>query len=937
MTMRKLLFLLGLLFAAAPAVVSAQTNLQPVQYQNYTPTGACTQPNWLVVTVNVGTFQCINGAWVQLGSGTVNWASPGAIGTGTPNSGIFTSLAATGGLALGTTPPTSCSHTTGCAAFGESVTSGAPTAGVDYIRADATTHSFLQSLNGGAETPLSIGLTSFTVANLSPLFTAALGANPTTAPALAFTLSNASGNTLFGNCTGTSAAPSYCALTLAMLPTGIPNSNLATPFVQLSGDATSTSTGGATTVKGINGTLLSGLGTGLLWNTTSTGVPSIATAAQVLGSFSTNVVYASKIIGVTPGVAVVPGSSATGTVDSAGPINSTLASGNIHLMMDTGVALSTSLVVGSNTWIECTSPQYGFIMQAAANVPVIVNAHQNAPTTTSGTGGYLVSNQTDSNIRITGCTLNANSLQAVTGSGNGQGTAHTTNGSNLWIFGVQLLSVNGVVMDYDEIYDSGTYSAMFSNDSNVWLNHNYLHQIVPMVLKKNTDGFHFTGPDSNIYESENVIVSGDDALAWNPDDGNETCSTCYPTAIHFGWIQHVFADNNLIDGAAAGPLVYSSTELADDIHINNTSGTVLGNDIEIAKFTTGNGNVGSVHIHQHTSQSNGSQNPYSQPYLGYYINANYKLIDIDGPTLVNPAAAVSGWNWITHNVVTPGVLSIHNATINTTATTVTANLIQITGGAAPQIQLGGINWEDINTGAAAVLGGSVVPTSLTASNCSLPGAGRLLAGGFAPTYQNGDCFTNLYPGGATVYVNTIFNEAGSGTLLAGTVPATCTAGSGCTWALTGGQDFAYASGGGVSISVPNTTGNEDLINTGQTNETIRFNLATCTGTSTSAVCQIGVRWTNSSNFTAINILATTGAYQIYDVVSGTANLKYTSATGTGTGNYTITLSSTSITVAGPQATSPAETIANTGTDMGITMQGSTATGMKLSSMSAKSF
>ena len=49
-------------------------------------------------------------------------------------------------------------------------------------------------------------------------------------------------------------------------------------FTALSGDATSTASGGATTVKGINGTLLSGLATGILKNTTGTGVPSIAVA-----------------------------------------------------------------------------------------------------------------------------------------------------------------------------------------------------------------------------------------------------------------------------------------------------------------------------------------------------------------------------------------------------------------------------------------------------------------------------------------------------------------------------------------------------------------------------------------------------------------------------------------------------------------------------------
>jgi hypothetical protein len=51
-------------------------------------------------------------------------------------------------------------------------------------------------------------------------------------------------------------------------------------FVTLSGDATSTSTGGATTVVGLNGTNLAGLATGILKITTATGVPSIAVAGD---------------------------------------------------------------------------------------------------------------------------------------------------------------------------------------------------------------------------------------------------------------------------------------------------------------------------------------------------------------------------------------------------------------------------------------------------------------------------------------------------------------------------------------------------------------------------------------------------------------------------------------------------------------------------------
>jgi len=64
------------------------------------------------------------------------------------------------------------------------------------------------------------GLSSFTVNNLSPLFNATLGANPTTAPALSFSFAAAPGPSWFGNPGITSAAPTHntIALPAALLP-----------------------------------------------------------------------------------------------------------------------------------------------------------------------------------------------------------------------------------------------------------------------------------------------------------------------------------------------------------------------------------------------------------------------------------------------------------------------------------------------------------------------------------------------------------------------------------------------------------------------------------------------------------------------------------------------------------------------------------------------
>lgn len=70
---------------------------------------------------------------------------------------------------------------------------------VDYQRADGTA----LVASGGT-------VTSFSAGDLSPLFTTT-ETNPTTTPALSFSLSNAAANTVFGNFTGSSAAPGFSA------------------------------------------------------------------------------------------------------------------------------------------------------------------------------------------------------------------------------------------------------------------------------------------------------------------------------------------------------------------------------------------------------------------------------------------------------------------------------------------------------------------------------------------------------------------------------------------------------------------------------------------------------------------------------------------------------------------------------------------------------
>lgn len=107
----------------------------------------------------------------------------------------------------------------------------------------------------------------------------------------------------------------------AMATTGLSGALQAAQEPAHTGDMTNTAASLATTVKGINGTLLSGLATGILKNTTTTGVPSIATSADVIADFTGTCSSTTFLRG--DGACQTPAGS--GTVTTSG----TPASGNL--------------------------------------------------------------------------------------------------------------------------------------------------------------------------------------------------------------------------------------------------------------------------------------------------------------------------------------------------------------------------------------------------------------------------------------------------------------------------------------------------------------------------------------------------------------------------------------------------------------------------------
>ena len=648
------------------------------------------------------------------------------------------------------------------------------------------------------------------------------------------------------------------------------------------------------------------------------GVPGPSSGGSSL--LSQKVVYTSKLAGVTGGVAVVPGSSASGTTDSATALNAAIASGNVDLEVDSGYALSTSLVLSSNTTIHCIAPQYGFIMQTASNASVLVNANQNSPTTSSGTGGFIPSNITDQNIVVRGCQLNANSTQAVTGT-NSLGTAHAATPGGKFTYGAFFLAVNGLTLDGNEIYDTGAWGIFTSNTLYERITNNYVHQPTPTVASKFTDGIHSIGPKQFFWTQNNRINAGDDSIADNADDGNRTGSgdanaTYVQAAVKWGPITDGHIDNNSFDSTFYGLRLYSATELIDRISVTNTSGVACGNTgIINALSALGTGNIGKITIDGWTVQTTGTCNTFSIPY-NFQVTSNYQAIELDGVKIANPAVTWPIWQ---ETSPAPGIKSFRNWELDTQSSGF-SNLIVLNGGSGGQIGLSGINWWD-GAGTGNVVSGTAALGTLTCSNYN--GPNRLLAAGFVPVNENGDCFTNTYTA-TTTYVNTIFNEAGSGAL-AGTTPATCTNGCTGTWTASAGGPSGTGSWqyntNSIKLSGVCTAGGADnfcpvYMNAGVASYTLRVTVSQF-DTGAPAGLAFVTRWTNNANFVTFLPNGGSGSgmtWGLYDVVSGTTTQIGSSvALGNSTGTWTVVMNGTSAKLTNPSGTSMTGTISGSNT------------------------
>lgn len=313
---------------------------------------------------------------------------------------------------------------------------------INYGSGAVTIASNGQHLNGGTSS-LTLTPGSATVPNgafivsdgtnyVALLFGGGGGSGGTgTVTSVAETINNASSSGIFAvtgspvqsagtlniNLSGTSGGIPYFSsskvLSSSGALTGIVRGGSPPTASEISGDA-STSGSNALTVKGLNGTLLSGLATGLLKNTTSTGVPSIATSSDIVGLFTG--CSGTQYLGADGKCHAASGSGTVTSVATASPLTGgpIATSGTIGLMNCSSAG--QTLLWNGASWACGTSGGGGGVSGTTDGIAYFSSA-TNLTSTLAPTNGQILIGSTGNAPMLGTLTAGANvSITAGPGS-----------------------------------------------------------------------------------------------------------------------------------------------------------------------------------------------------------------------------------------------------------------------------------------------------------------------------------------------------------------------------------------------------------------------------------------------------------------------------------------------------------------------------------------
>jgi len=226
-------------------------------------------------------------------------------------------------------------------------------------------------------------------------------------------------------------------------------------------------------------------------------------------------------------------------------------SGRVHLVLDGAARTSRSLVVYSNTTIECPDKSCGIFLSDNSNSSVIRNANfTDAP-----------SDIQDRNITLRGGVYNHNSPGQIHHRAENPENSEDNSITN-WVLAMELYGVENILLQDLTIANQRTFAMLMMNFKYVTMENIHIDRRVRTSFE-NQDGLHFFGPGRfltlrNIYGN-----SGDDFIALAPDERDFTSS-----------IEDVLIDGVHLDDADQGIRLLSDGEgRLDRVVIKNVTGT----------------------------------------------------------------------------------------------------------------------------------------------------------------------------------------------------------------------------------------------------------------------------------------------------------------------------------------------------------------------------
>ncbi len=579
----------------------------------------------------------------------------------------------------------------------------------------------------------------------------------------------------------------------------------------------------------------------------------------------TDVVYASTLPGVVSDSVLTPGAQVTGA-DAAASLQEVLNRGGIHLVIDGRFTLFASLILYSNDEVEVL-PGAGLIMASDSNCEMFLNGHPNAPDTPSGTGGFLVSNQIDHNISIVNQgILNFNSTGgAVTGAdslgGNNALVQHKSNpATGKQVNGLRFVGVNGLSLVPGEMYDSGTFTMTFANDSNVDIGAGNIHHPMPLVQGKNTDGLHFFGPDTVVHIHDLDIASGDDAIGLNADDIQEPQTynfegTAYQGVLH-GPITKVNVEHVRLHNSLAGIRLLSLTELIDQITVSDVTGTTLGPGFVATKFfaSGGLGHFGTVSVDGYDvmSLNDPATRLWNPIRAAFELDGNWKSFSASNLRYAHPASSVPLLRYGSGKMQS---MTVEDLSLDDQTGSIVSEVFQI-GGRIEQLTATGTRAAVPTGWPGSIFSGTQPPEQLIVNGYSGPSA--LLALNWSDTARTGDAFPFANGNGVSYALRTAFDEGRAGESLIGTLPAM---GAG-TWLQPSGAPPMFVAGG---IDVPDVdAADATVIDTGLVDGTVNYTFAAFED----GWSELALRYSDRNHYIAV--VLRTDHLEVYDITDGVA-------------------------------------------------------------------